>query len=204
MDAQSIRSIFLLALMLLACSSAQAATIYQYTGNNFTTIDDSPTPAGEYTTSMSVSGSFTVSSPLVEGGNDILNSITEYSFSDGRNELTEENSFVLNGLFVLDGTGDITFWIFNILHDSFAAGASVGELIFATEITSQSGDNATYGRCAALIGDKCNNLDPIAIDRGITPNPGNWGTAPVPVPASVWLFGSALGLLGWMRRRKAT
>ena len=26
--------------------------------------------------------------------------------------------------------------------------------------------------------------------------------APVPIPASVWLFGSALGLLGWMRRRK--
>jgi len=25
--------------------------------------------------------------------------------------------------------------------------------------------------------------------------------APVPVPASVWLFGSALGLLGWMRRK---
>jgi hypothetical protein len=26
----------------------------------------------------------------------------------------------------------------------------------------------------------------------------------VPVPGSAWLFGSALGLLGWLRRRKAT
>lgn len=26
--------------------------------------------------------------------------------------------------------------------------------------------------------------------------------APVPVPAAVWLFGSALGALGWIRRRK--
>jgi hypothetical protein len=25
----------------------------------------------------------------------------------------------------------------------------------------------------------------------------------IPVPAAVWLFGSALGLLGWMRRKKA-
>jgi len=27
------------------------------------------------------------------------------------------------------------------------------------------------------------------------------GGSPVPVPAAVWLFGSAVGLLGWMRRR---
>jgi hypothetical protein len=25
----------------------------------------------------------------------------------------------------------------------------------------------------------------------------------VPVPAAVWLFGSALGLLGWLRQRQA-
>ncbi len=30
----------------------------------------------------------------------------------------------------------------------------------------------------------------------------NIAAAPVPLPASVWLFGSALGLLGWMRRKK--
>lgn len=28
-------------------------------------------------------------------------------------------------------------------------------------------------------------------------------TTPVPVPAAVWLFGSALGLLGWMQRKTA-
>ena len=30
---------------------------------------------------------------------------------------------------------------------------------------------------------------------------GNVFNAVVPIPASVWLFGSALGLLGWMRRK---
>jgi hypothetical protein len=29
------------------------------------------------------------------------------------------------------------------------------------------------------------------------------GSAAVPVPAAVWLFGSALGMLGWMRRRSS-
>ena len=29
-----------------------------------------------------------------------------------------------------------------------------------------------------------------------------WSVSTVPVPAAVWLFGSALGGLGWMRRRK--
>jgi hypothetical protein len=37
-------------------------------------------------------------------------------------------------------------------------------------------------------------------DRAWAVLDGNAGV--VPVPASVWLFGSALGLLGWLRRRR--
>ncbi len=32
---------------------------------------------------------------------------------------------------------------------------------------------------------------------------GSISASPVPVPAAAWLFGSALGLLGWVRRRAA-
>jgi hypothetical protein len=34
-------------------------------------------------------------------------------------------------------------------------------------------------------------------------NVAGWmGTATVPVPAAVWLFGYGLGFLGWMRRKQ--
>jgi hypothetical protein len=50
----------------------------------------------------------------------------------------------------------------------------------------------------------------IVYDPGITdifvyewPRIGSEGVPPVPIPATAWLFGSALGLLGWMRRKAA-
>ncbi len=38
---------------------------------------------------------------------------------------------------------------------------------------------------------------------GLTGAQLTFSVAPVPVPAAAWLFGSALGLLGWMRRKIA-
>jgi hypothetical protein len=37
---------------------------------------------------------------------------------------------------------------------------------------------------------------------GATVEIDNIEVSAIPVPAAVWLFGSGLGLLGWMRRRK--
>jgi hypothetical protein len=62
-------------------------------------------------------------------------------------------------------------------------------------ITIDMGDD-TYSSCA--------------FDSGCTPGSNSsdvfaqWrvSISIIPVPASVWLLGSALGLLGWMRRKK--
>jgi len=37
---------------------------------------------------------------------------------------------------------------------------------------------------------------------GLAPGIDNVQLNAIPIPAAVWLFGSGLGLLGWMRRRK--
>ena len=40
-------------------------------------------------------------------------------------------------------------------------------------------------------------------DDGLSGNTSGKFASVVPVPAAVWLFGSALGMLGWMRRRSS-
>ena len=42
-------------------------------------------------------------------------------------------------------------------------------------------------------------VTPLSSNASIVANP----VSPVPIPTAVWLFGSALGLLGWMKWRKA-
>ncbi len=80
---------------------------------------------------------------------------------------------------------------------SYSAGSflsvSVPSLAFGTPIPSQAGP-------AALT-----NIG-IRLDFLLTPGDSasftsNFVVQPVPVPAAAWLFGGALGLLAWMRRR---
>jgi len=58
-----------------------------------------------------------------------------------------------------------------------------------------------------LTGTGFNPGDIINIGNGIplgTPSGDSFTFQVVPVPAAAWLFGSALGLMGWMRRRNAS
>ncbi|MES9906348.1 MAG: VPLPA-CTERM sorting domain-containing protein [Sedimenticola sp.] len=52
------------------------------------------------------------------------------------------------------------------------------------------------------------DADTVLGDTASTPNIGTWTVVsaqpPVPVPASVWLFGSALAGLGFVGRKKKT
>lgn len=78
---------------------------------------------------------------------------------------------------------------------------------------------ATVPGCASLLGDWTTTADtsvdvtvvgdilriayttPFPIQGLTQTNEYLFSSAPIPVPAAAWLFGSALGLLGWARRR---
>lgn len=96
------------------CRVAAADTVYTYTGHPFDTFTYKQ--GGVFTSSDSVSGSFTVASPLAP--NTVYAPVppVTYSFSDGYQTFTPANSFFYPGgpfpgfTVTTDATGAIVLW----------------------------------------------------------------------------------------------
>jgi hypothetical protein len=71
------------------------------------------------------------------------------------------------------------------------------DLSFAATLTNAGGEIDVIGSGEFLCGQEC--MYPASDLRYIV----SGQVSAVPVPAAVWLFGSALAGLGWMRRRKS-
>ena len=98
---------------------ADADTVYTYTGNDFTFAD------GPFTTSDSITGSFTVTTPLADNLSFATVSFNSYSFSGGVDTLTNLNSFPMsnsNAPFAFavstNASGDIIAWSIDIQGNS--------------------------------------------------------------------------------------
>lgn len=182
--------------VLLACGPAQAAATYQYIGSNYDdTIINSEPPFGTYTTAMRMSASFTVPAPLdLASDGDISGLVTAYSVNDGRFTLTESNSSIFRFDVTVDAVGAIGTW--DILVDDIV-GASLGDTV-SSLLTASGIDSAFAGICPEAI---CDRDSPFGLDIDVaSANSGSWSIVPAPLPGAVWLLGSALGMLGRVRR----
>jgi hypothetical protein len=193
-----------------------AATVYTYTGLPFSNsfiVNASP-PAGTYTDSMMVSGSFTVASPLLNQSfpTEVLSISQSFSFSDGRTTITNLNA-VLAQLFVeTDGAGQIVFWTGLLTSGSnFSGPVIMGDQLAQIELATSDSqiialhDNADLLECnqANALGHCLDIRTDIAKTRGL----GTWSMTTVadsttPLPSALSLFATGIGVIGLVARRR--
>ncbi len=139
----------------------------------------------------------------VAGGNFSLNAVLDGS------GVFQSGTLVATGTTTDPGFPGATLLTANLTDFGFAGSGGAGIFEFTMDLTG--GDMAAYGASGGVIASTF-NLSPAA--------GGNWDSmldfqqnfsatvnadafAPVPVPAAVWLFGSALlGVIGFGRRQK--
>ena len=150
----NVLSSILLAVFLWIPITASAAN-YTYTGSSFSNA------AGAYTTSMNLSGSFKVGTPIPPNTAmpaDISALITEYSFNDGVQTLTNLNSVVVGAFVGTDANGNIGLWSFEF---SSPVAAQVGNPASSIVTFNSAGlhrDLVQIGTCTAETGGTCTAL----------------------------------------------
>lgn len=177
-------ALWVLTALLAVTSAANATSIYSYTGSNYTSINDLG-PPGVYTTSMSISGSFTTATALAANLTDVnvFSGVTAFSFMDGRLTYTEAGPFHVPSILFrvsTDAAGAIIAWRFQIQEFSCYP-------CHAISMRSDFGDKAAQWVSSYS-----------TEDSGSTLSVGSWG-AVIPEPGSAALL--VVALISWGARR---
>ncbi len=159
---QIIQSLVLGIMMLGWAFPSAASVTYTYTGNNFDVIalDQAPPAGTTFSTSDSLSVTFSVAAPLVDF--DGVLSPLDYSFSSGGLTLTNLNSNLGDFALITDASGDIVEWDLLVRTASFI-GSAVGDTLAQMSTFAVPGsqrDLAILRECATstilpFIGQQC-------------------------------------------------
>ena len=203
------KSLILAAIM---ATSGWAAATYSFTSSNYGTITNFTTcatgPCANYTSSMKISGSFTVATalgPNFSGATDISSQVTAYTFSDGINTYTntDSNARLYQFSVVTDGSGNIT--IASLLIERWQSGSSphsVGDRVALVNMNGPSINNGENNlRCltvgggtASGVSDLCVTAAPDAGSSVASTTSGTWvspitsGPSPTPAPPTLLLM----------------
>ena len=162
----------LVTVALVCPSTARATTTYTYTGNDFDTIVG-PT----YTTSMSVSGSFTTSAPLPRNMplTDIREWELSYGFTDDVQIRTDADSWIVEFEVATDADGMIETW--NISVVELPVATTIGEIRHLVDThggeTPEEKDLGGTGHCSQVTNSVCSSF--AMTDYGqLSDGPGTW------------------------------
>ena len=186
------KSILVALVLGVSLSSANAAFLYTYSGENLSQTNQNPLPAGV----TFLSGFVVLDGPLLP--NSIYDSDLGFlplsvSFDAGLDTITSELHVLTKIILKTDANASIDEWWIELDKESAEAGLLFVDSIFFSEHEMR---DAIF-HCEPLVPPNTS----CAGAGGISTVPGTWSITPVPIPAATWLFGSALGLLGWMRRK---
>jgi len=191
----------------LFVSSYASATVYNYTGANFTAT------AGSYTTAMRITGTIATNSPIPPNSVDfdISGILTSWSFSDGVQTISDVTGVLhphptLVPAFDTDGLGNITGAVFLTL-----ASKPLGTTLLDTDSIIQihpsgGGLDTAYvdAPCVNVSSGVCRDWNFIT-NSGQSKVGGVWETVPPPEPVptmfarSLILLAFILGLIGLVR-----
>lgn len=184
--------------LLCAASAAHALATYEYDGQNFQSFVDAAVPPGSYDSSMRVTASVTLASPVAPNSGGAITPLA-YSFDDGRQILTEANSVPLFEV-QTDANGEWIYWELYVRGSSdsgviYTVNSSDGQTLYVEDL-GELGNVCSIAACAnPEVGDMGLRSSNDAADAG------TWTL--VPEPGTAGLLALGLALVGWRRGSRA-